>query len=192
MDEKIIMIAERIHGLRILQDISAEEMAKATDTTVEEFLDYESGKKDYSFTFLYRAANRLGVDITELITGEVPKLSLYCYVPAGEGFPIKRREGFQYQHMAYLFKDKAADPFVVSAKFESDHSEIPLSTHSGQEYDFVLEGQMRMKIEDHEFIMKKGDSVYYNARNRHGMAACGGKDCSFLAVIIKHEDGEKN
>jgi len=191
MNERIRMIAQRLTGMRDLLDITLEDMAEATGVSIEEYREYEAGMRDYSFTFLFRAANRLGIDITELLTGENPKLSLYQYVPAGEGLPIERRKGFQYQHMAYLFRNKGAEPFVVNAKFESEDVVIPYSTHEGQEYDYVLEGQMRMKVEDHEFIMKKGDSVIYNASSRHGMAACGGEDCKFLAVIIKNTEGEK-
>jgi len=186
MDDRITFIAERLRGLRDLLDISEEEMARATDVSLEEYREYERGERDYSFTFLFRAAGRLGIDITELLTGEMPKLSLYQYVPAGEGLPIERRKGFHYQHMAYLFKNKGAEPFVVTAKFEGENVPIPYSTHEGQEFDYVLEGEMRMKVEDHEFLMKKGDSVIYNASSRHGMAAAGGADCKFLAIIIKN------
>lgn len=186
MNETIRLIAERIRGLRELLGLSTAELAAATHTTEEEYALLEKGENDFSFTFLYLAAARLGVDITELLTGEGPKLSLYCYVPDGKGLPIKRRKGFSYQHMAYLFKNKQADPFVVCAKAD-DGGEIALSRHEGQEFDYVLEGSMRMRVEDHEFVMKQGDAVYYDARHGHGMAAVGG-DCKFLAVVIKHEE----
>lgn len=189
MNEKIALIAERIRGLRDMLGISAEDMARAVELSPEEYAEYEAGTKDYSFTFLYKAAGRLGVDITELLTGDMPKLKLFSLIRAGEGLPIERRRDFSYQHMAYLFKDKAAEPFCVTAKYdEAEEGEpVALSRHEGQEFDYILEGSLRMKIEDHEFIMNPGDAVYYDARHGHGMAAHGGKDCRFLAVVIKTE-----
>lgn len=50
------------------------------DCTDEEYLACENGASDFSFTFLYKCAKKFGVDIAELITGEVPEtLLLYHY-----------------------------------------------------------------------------------------------------------------
>jgi len=71
-----------------------QEMADATGRNVAEYAAMESGDADLSFTFLYRAAERFGVDMIELLTGENPHLTGYSVVRAGEGLAIKRREGF--------------------------------------------------------------------------------------------------
>ena len=63
MNEKIMEIAERIRGLRDIIGIPAEEMARVTGVSEKEYLEYESGSRDFSFTFLYNAAKRFGVDI---------------------------------------------------------------------------------------------------------------------------------
>lgn len=193
MNEQIANIAERIKGLRELLDISAEEMANVTATSLEQYLEYESGIIDFSFTFLYNTAQRFHIDITELLTGELPKLSQFSLIRAGEGLPIERRKGFQYQHMAYLFKERATEPFQVIANYDAsaDQEQIPLSSHEGQEFDYVLRGQLKVMIEEHEMILYPGDALYYDSSRGHGMVATGGKDCEFLAVVIK-TDGVKH
>ena len=98
MEAKLVETANRIRGLRELMDISAEEMAKATNTTVDDYLKLESGEKDFGFTFLNNCAEKLGVDIVEILTGENPHLSHYSVVRKGKGLDIKRRAGFTYQH----------------------------------------------------------------------------------------------
>ena len=70
-------IAERLKGLREMMEISPDEMAKVTNMTVDQYLAYEAGDKDFSVTMLYNCANRFGVDVTELMTGQAPKLSSY-------------------------------------------------------------------------------------------------------------------
>lgn len=192
MNEQIANIAERIKGLRELLDIGAEEMAKVTGTTIEQYLEYEAGKHDFSFTFLYNTAKRFSIDITELLTGELPKLSHFSLIRAGEGLPIERRKGFLYQHMAYLFKEKAAEPFQVVAKYDAaaDQAPIELSRHEGQEFDYVLSGQLKVRIENHEMILNPGDALYYDSGQGHGMVATNGQDCEFLAIVIK-TDGLK-
>lgn len=194
MNEQIANIAERIKGLRELMDISAEEMASVTGTTLEQYLEHEAGQQDFSFTFLYNAAQRFHIDITELLTGELPKLSQFSLIRAGEGLPIERRKGFLYQHMAYLFKEKAAEPFKVVAKYDAttDLGTIELSRHEGQEFDFVLSGQLKVMIEEHEMILNPGDAIYYDSSRGHGMVATGGTDCEFLAVVIKVDGVKKH
>jgi len=191
MEDRIIEIAERIRGMRMDLGISTEEMAKVVEMSEAEYLEYESGNKDFSFTFLFKTAARFGLDISELITGSSPTLTVYTHVKKGRGLRIERRKGFKYQSLAYLFKNRNAEPFVVEAAYDesADKSEILLRSHEGQEFDFILKGSLKMKIDNHEFIMHECDSVYYDATHPHGMVATEGQECVFLAVVIKDSDG---
>lgn len=196
MDTRIIEIAERIRGLRGMMDITVEEMAEAVGMAPETYLEYEQGTSDFSFTFLYKCAERFGVDIVELLTGEAPKLEFYSIVRKGEGLDIKRRAGFKYEHMAHRFRDKTAEPFIVTAPYiESAQNEpIELSYHAGQELDYVISGSLLMRFENHTEKLNAGDLAYYNSGRGHGMIAADGEPCVFLAVVIRDEnedDGEK-
>ena len=70
--ESLKNIATRIKGLREMSDISVDEMAEITGKSVEEYIELESGEKDFSFTFLYNCAKKLGVGITDILTGISP------------------------------------------------------------------------------------------------------------------------
>ena len=113
METRIVEIAERIKGLREMMDITPEEMAEAAGVELEEYLKHENGEQDFGFTFLYKCADKLDVDIVELLTGENPRLSFYSIVRKGEGLDIKRRAGFKYEHLNYRFKNKIAETFLV-------------------------------------------------------------------------------
>ncbi len=186
------MMAERIRELRSVMNISTAEMASVTGISEPEYLEMESGSKDFSFTFLHKCASRFKIDISELVMGDMPKLSKYTLSRAGEGMPIKRREGFDYQHIAPLLKNRLADPFVVTAKYSRELEERPiaLSTHSGQELNYVLSGRLRVQIDTHVETLGVGDSLYYNAGIPHGMVAIGGEDCTFISVVIKGASAE--
>ena len=191
MEDRIIEIAERIKGLREDLGISVGEMAGLVEMTEEEYISCESGKQDFSFTFLYKVAARLGVDISEIITGSSPTLSVYTHIRKGKGLRIERRKGFKYQSLAYLFKRRNAEPFLVEAVYDeaADRGDILQRSHEGQEFDYILSGSLKVKIDDHEFVMAEGDSVYYDASHRHGMTAANGETCLFLAVVIKDLNG---
>ncbi len=194
MSDQIMQVAERIRGLRLILDVSTAEMARATDLSEAEYVALENGGSDFSFTFLFKCAQRLGVDIGELVTGDVPKLSYYTIVRKGKGMPIKRREGFEYRHLALLLKDRMAEPFVVTAPYKAEEQDKPieLSTHKGQEFDLVMEGRLKVCLGEHIEYLDEGDCVFYNSGIGHGMIATGGKDCVFLAVVLPEapKDGE--
>ena len=188
MEEKIMAIAERLKGMRDVLDIGVQEMADATGVSPEDYLGYESGAKDFSFTFLYKAAHRFGIDMTDLITGESPRLSGFSIVRKGEGLPIERRKGFKYQNLAYQFKERIAEPFLVVAKYDADTTgaPVPMNSHAGQEFDYILSGSLRVRIGENEAVLSEGDTIYYNSMTKHGMVAIGG-DCTFMAVVMDEQ-----
>ncbi len=183
---------DRLKNLREELGISLAQMAQATDVTEAQYEQLEGGNADLSFTFLFKCAQKLGVDISALVTGDEPRLSAYTLTRKGEGMPIKRREGFEYAHIAYLLKDRLAEPFVVTAKYSKKLEDAPidLSTHSGQELDFVLSGALKVKIGEHVETLHAGDSVYYDAQKPHGMVAMGGEDCVFLSIVVKGDPAQ--
>jgi transcriptional regulator with XRE-family HTH domain len=193
MEICIAEIAERIRSLRNLLDITEEEMAEVTGLTLEKYREYESGNIDFSFTFLLKSSERFGVDITELLTGDNPKLSFYTVVRQGKGPQIERRKGFEYRHLAYLMKNRMAEPFLVTAPYCEAEQNRPIeySTHEGQEFDIVLKGIIKIDLKGHVEVLNEGDSIYYDSGQKHGMIAVGGSDCQFLAIVIKPNKSEK-
>ena len=186
MNYNIKEVSSRLKSTREYLDIGIDYMAEKTNTTPQEYESLENGEKAFSLSFLNACAEALGIEMIELLTGTEPKLQTYSVVRKDNGLPIERRIGFTYQHVAYLFKNKKIEPFVVEAPYSEEEQSKPihLSVHDGQEMDFVLSGQLKVIINDHEEILNEGDCIYYNSKNPHGMVACGGKDCKFLAILI--------
>lgn len=186
MEFKISDIAMRIRGLRDDLGLSVEEIALECEVTPEEFRLCEAGECDFSFTFLYKCAKALNIDLTELLTGETAKLSGCSLVKAGQGLPIKRRAGFEYLNLAYIFKNRTAEPFLVTAPYDesADAAPIHLSSHAGQEMDYILSGSLKFHFDGHEMILNPGDTVYYDGMRPHGMVATGGQSCTFIAIVI--------
>ncbi len=192
MEPNIKEVANRIHALREDCGYSLEHMADFTGRSVEEYAAQEAGEQDLSFTFLYKCAEALGVDVIELLTGESPHLTGYSLVPAGEGLCIKRRAGFEYLHKAPHFRNKLAEPFLVTAPYLEEAQEAPihLSYHAGQEIDYIISGRMRFAYENHVEELAPGDLVMYDSGRGHGMIAIGGEPCVFLAIVLKPQGAE--
>ncbi|MBR6789157.1 MAG: AMP-binding protein [Clostridia bacterium] len=68
-----------------------------------------------------------------------------------------------------------------------ENKPIHLTTHSGQEFDYILKGQLKIQVGEHVEILSEGDSIYYDSSTPHGMIAIGGSDCEFCAVVLAGE-----
>ena len=68
-----------------------------------------------------------------------------------------------------------------------DPSDEPakLVTHHGQEFNFVLEGTVIVTIEDKEFVLEAGDSIYFNSEQLHGQRCGGDTQARFVTIIAE-------
>ena len=184
---KIREMAERIRELRIIENYTPEEMAEKTGITVEEYIKCENGESDLNFAFIYRCAAALRVNVTDIIEGYSPNLKSYTVTRAGAGQQIAKAHGMIYHNLAYAFKNRIAEPlYVISAYDETAQTkDIELTTHSGQECDIVIEGNLMVQVGEHKEVLGPGDSIYYNSDTPHGMIAVNGKDCKFYAIVLR-------
>ena len=181
--EQLIEIGARLSALREIMELTPADMSMKMNMPEAEYLRYEKGEVDFSFSFLYNAANLLGVDVLDLMTGESPKLSVYCLARKGEGFEITRRKAYEYKHLAYTFRDKKSEPFLVTVEPKPDETPV-LHSHSGQEFDYMLEGSMTFLLGEKQMRLSAGDSVYYDSSVPHAMKA-DEEAARFLAVVMK-------
>ncbi len=188
--EQLKLTGKRISEARKALGISIREMAILHNITESEYLLHENGEADTSFSFLLKTAERFGMDINALITGESPRLSFYTLTRKISGKRVERSPDFEYFHQAAQMKNRMAEPFVVRAPFTGEDAPVHLSTHAGQEFDYVLSGKLKVQLEDKVEILEAGDSVYYDSRHPHGMVAVGGEECTFLAVVMKSSDSD--
>lgn len=183
MSDQVRMIAERMKELRKISGLSPEKAAASLNIPVNEYLAYENGEADIPIGFLNEFAAKFNVDLTELLTGESPKLRRYALVRNGKGKSVERRAPYQYHSLAYNFVDKKAEPFLVTV-LPGNNSSVSMNTHPGQEFNYVTEGSLMIVINDKEFILNKGDSLYFDATQPHGMKALNNERAQFLAIIF--------
>ena len=186
LGEKIKGIAERIKTLREIMGLTEAEMAEKTDVSLEEYKKLEAGKADFNFTFIYKCAQCFRVNVTDIIEGQSPRLTSFALTRKGDGMRIIRRKGFVYNNLAALFKNRIAEPFLVTAPYleEEQNTDIKLSTHEGQEFDIILKGSLKVQVGEHIETLHEGDTIYYDSATPHGMIAVGGAPCEFYAIVL--------
>ncbi|MCQ2413089.1 MAG: AMP-binding protein [Sphaerochaetaceae bacterium] len=186
LDYKIREMAARIKELREIEGLTTYEMAAKTLVTRDEYIACESGTGDLNFTFIYRCALALGVDVTDIIEGHSPTLKSFTVTRAGEGQEISNAHGMTYYNLAYAFQNRISEPLYVKSKYdeEAQHKDIELTSHDGQELDLVISGNLMVQVGEHKTILKPGDSIYFSSSTPHGMIAVNGNDCEFYAIVI--------
>lgn len=187
--EKRAEIALRIREMRLIFGYTEAEMAEKTEVGQAEYHLYELGELDFPFTFLYKCAHIFGIGITDLLEGRSATLSSYTVTHAGEGQVTAKEYGIDIQNLAPMLRNKIAEPYWVRYEYVAEQQDKPihLTTHQGQEFDYVLKGCMKIQVGDNVEYLKEGDSIYYNSSTPHGMIAVGGTECLFLAVVLPGE-----
>ena len=186
-------IAARIKEMRRVSGWSAAEMAVKTEVSESDYLKYENAEADLPFTFVHKCALAFGIELTELLEGSSPRLSSYTVTRRGGGEQTAKEKGITISSLAPKFRGKLSEPYWVKYDYRPEllNKPIHLTKHSGQEFDLVLEGKLKVQVGEHTEILGEGDSIYYNSSTPHGMIAVDGKDCVFLAVVLAGENGDE-
>lgn len=182
MDEQIKQIAERLRGLRDAMELTTEELANECGIDRKEYEQAESGEYDISVSMMQQIARRYGIALDALMFGEEPKMNTYFLTRAGKGVSVERTKAYKYQSLAAGFKNRKADPFIVTV--EPNDNPMHYNTHEGQEFNLVVEGRLLLSIGGKELTLNVGDSIYFNSLLPHGMKALDGKTVRFLAIIM--------
>jgi len=173
-------IPQRIKELREILDISALDFAKDTCIPYDTYSRYEKGELDIPISVLYTIAGKLGTDVTVLLTGEEAKMDSAAVCRKGKGVQIERYPGYEYASLAYNFKHRTIEPLLVTL----DSSKTPAAqvSHSGQEFNFVVEGRIKVTVLKTDHLLNPGDSIYFDARLPHSQSAVDGL-AQFITII---------
>ena len=159
MTERIQQIAERIREVRENSGLAPQAVADGLHVPLSVYNPYETAKSDIPISVLYEMARVFEVDLTDLLTGSSPKLHSYCLVKQGEGIEIERYKGYKFQSLAYNFVNKKIEPLLVLIEPE-ENKKTSLVTHTGQEFNYCLEGEIKVIFGGKEIQLNPGDSLY--------------------------------
>ena len=184
MQERIKEVAGRVKELRDILEISADDMASYLRISREKYLNYENGEEDIPASILYEISQKLGVELSILLTGETPRMHFFSVTRKDQGVSVERRKQYKYQSLASNFINKKAEPFVVTVEPKPADAGVHTNSHPGQEFNYVLEGSLKLIIRDNEIVLEEGDSIYFDSSCEHAMVALNNKLARFLAIIM--------
>lgn len=169
MAEKInnLHIGDRIRMLRIAQKRTMQEIAEASDLSKSMISKIENNKSVPSVAALVKIAKTLGTTISNLLEhdGWVSAI-LTTRKKAVENLTATDK-GYSIYPYASEYHEKKIQPFLFVAKMgEVLPHEV---SHEGEEFIYVIKGQMKMQVGDILYTLNSGDSLYFNSVLKHGI-----------------------
>lgn len=160
-------IGDRIRVLRMSQKRTLQELADNCGLSKSMISKIENNRTMPSVATLVKIAQNLGTTISNLMENDGWAKAIVTTREEAEQKLIITEKGYSIFPYASEFHEKKMQPFLFVAK-KGEVTPHQLS-HEGEEFIFVIDGQMKMKVGDAEYTLRTGDSLYFNTIQKHGI-----------------------
>jgi transcriptional regulator with XRE-family HTH domain len=186
-----VSIGGEVREFRKKLDMTVAELAKTSGLSAGMLSKIENGMTSPSLATLQALSRALHVPVTSFFRKYEEELDA-TYVRAGQGLAIERRgtrAGHQYQLLGHsIGKSVAVEPYLISLTEESDV--FPLFQHAGQEFIYMLEGEVSYRHGGKTYALSSGDSLFFDANAPHGPEELKQLPIRFLSIIIYSRENE--
>ncbi|MCF7933006.1 MAG: helix-turn-helix domain-containing protein [Acholeplasmataceae bacterium] len=159
----MVNIGKKIRALRLGNNLTQEELANRLELTKGYISQLENNLTSPSMQTLFAILEVLGTDIHEFFTKEVEQNAVF----KKEDFYVKENE--QLKHAISWIVPNALkyemEPIIIEIE-PGGQSEID-DPHPGEEFGYVLEGQVVLVLNRKRHIIRKGETFYYLANKEH-------------------------
>jgi transcriptional regulator with XRE-family HTH domain len=184
-DRRKESLGDRIRRVREMQGLTIKDLSSRTGIDIDTLERTESGEMIPALGQLARLGRALDMKMGYFISPGIDKPM--TVVRKNERQPISRygetksmQYGYFYESLAPEKADRLMEPFIVTL-VPTDVEEF--STHAGQEFLYVLEGEMKVQVGDRVDFLKPGDAVYYDSSQPHFVRCVGNTVTKILAVL---------
>lgn len=186
MDEKVI--AKTIRTTRLKKKLSLAKLSALAGISTGYLSKLERSEKAPPISTLSKIALALDLDLTSLLREDTDFFEdvPLAIVRKGERKTVKTRGalyGYEYEALAHNKPAKNMEPFIISPAFGE---EIEFQ-HDGEEFMYVLEGVHEFKYGGQKYVLRKGDSIYYESSIPHSGRSLGKKKARVLAVMYSYK-----
>ena len=182
-------VGSKIRQLREAKEMTIEELAEASQSSAELIRQLEDGALIPSLTPLIKIARALGVRLGTFLD-DMPQ-SGPVIVRAGRSEKVVRFSGktdrpkksaLEFYSLASDKADRHMEPFIIDIHLSPEESH-QLSSHEGEEFIYVLSGEIEIFYGKDVQRLSAGDSIYYDSIVPHAVHAAGEGDARILAVV---------
>ena len=188
MPDNKVNIGEKIQTLRKTKDITIAELARQSGISESILQKAEQENVSPPLGNIVNLAKFFDVPVGEFFgeSGDSP----FCIVRSEERQEVSRFSaeysmscGYTYQGLGQQKRNRQMEPFLVTLN-PIQGAEPEANQHVGEEFIFVLDGVVKLKIGQDAHELQPGDSVYYLSTTPHHISAQNGK-AAILAVLYQ-------
>lgn len=175
-----MLLGLRIRKLRLSQNRTQQEIADVCQFSKSLLSKIEKGKTNPPVATLMKIADALGVKTSDLLDDDENQNATVFIkaVEISENRIIKTSKGYSFFTFASGRSNKTMQPYMFFAKKGETSQNL---SHKGEEFIYILEGSMKFRVGDVEYLLNEGDSLYFDSANEHGLTPI--TDVKYLAVF---------
>ena len=186
--EKNKEFASKIKSIRERQNMTIEELAENSGVKLDVLKAMEDGEVIPSLTPLTKMARALGVRLGTFLddTPQIGPVVTRAGKPTNSLYfsgreDVTNASNLEFHSLGSGKIDRNIDPFIIDIAYEPGEKE--LSSHEGEEFIYVLEGEIEVIYGKDTFTIGEGDSIFYDSVVPHHLHATGEKESKILAVL---------
>ena len=182
------IVGKKIKAIRETKNISIDELAERSTLTAAQIEAIEESENLPSLAPLIKIARVLGVRLGTFLDDndelgpvisrkEEKKESIHF-----SGGAVNERTHLEYYPLAGNKMGRHIEPFIIDIRPNEDN-EYLLSAHEGEEFIYVLEGEVEINYGKEIHLLKQGDSIFYDSIVEHHVHAKDDRAAKILAVV---------
>ncbi|MBQ6548955.1 MAG: helix-turn-helix transcriptional regulator [Prevotella sp.] len=183
-------VGSKIKGLRETKNLSIEEIAERSGLTVEQINSIENDVNLPSLGPLIKIARSLGVRLGTFMDdndalGPVVTRAKDREKDSSISFSngaTDARKHMEYHPLAQQKAGRHMEPFVIDINPE-ENPNFQLSAHEGEEFIYVMQGEVEIEYGKDKYLLTEGDSIFYDSIVKHHVHGAPGKSAKILAVV---------
>ncbi len=184
------IVGSKIKGIRESKQLSIEEIAERSGLSVEQIVSIETDQNLPSLGPLIKIARALGVRLGTFMDDNDalgPVVTRAAEREERHSISFSNGATDARKHMEYhpLAQQKAGrhmEPFIIDINPE-ENPEFQLSAHEGEEFIYVMDGEIEVVYGKETYSLQAGDSIYYDSIVKHHLHGAPGKSAKILAVV---------
>ena len=184
-DEAEESLGDRIRRVRQERGLTIKDLSSRTGIDTAALERIESSETIPALGQLVRLGRALDMKMGYFISPGVDQFMTVVRKDARP--PISRygeaksmEHGYFYECLAPEKADRSMEPFIVTLVPTATEE---FSTHAGQEFLYVLEGEIKVQVGERVEFLKPGDAVYYDSDQPHLVRCVGDAVTKVLAVL---------
>lgn len=184
VEDKQLDIGRKIRRTRMNLTMTQQQLAEQCGLTKSMISKVENGVVVPALATLTKIAQALGVKASQLIETENQQPSMWTVNPFENPAQfVTTSLGYQIFSPAAGDNDHLMQPILVTAA--EGKVKPHLVSHPGEEYLFVFKGEMTFVVDETIYLMRQGDSLFFDAMQKHGIRSVKGM-VQYVDVFVGH------